>query len=91
MSSFHAGISSIANKSVTTIEDYSTGLRGLPVSDVVKFYYCGADASGSVVVRPSGTEPKLKAYISVTAANEKIAKAVENEIVLDIEQRIHDC
>lgn len=39
----------------------------LPASDVLKFEL--AD-NGSVVIRPSGTEPKLKVYISV-AANTK--------------------
>ena len=37
------------------------GIGGLPPSDVVRLHLDG----GRVVVRPSGTEPKLKAYIEV--------------------------
>ena len=34
----------------------------------------------SIVVRPSGTEPKLKTYISVSAENKEAAEKVEEEI-----------
>ena len=33
-----------------------------------------------VCIRPSGTEPKLKAYISVNAADRAEASAVEKQI-----------
>lgn len=34
----------------------------------------------SIVVRPSGTEPKLKTYISVSAENKAAAEKVEVEV-----------
>ena len=40
--------------------DYMTGVNGLPSSDVVEFRL---PRGRKIVVRPSGTEPKLKAYL----------------------------
>lgn len=62
MAEFNKRLDTIAGMKVTKTEDYSQGLNGLPKSDVLKFYYEDASdkkpVSGSVVVRPSGTEPK---------------------------------
>ena len=82
MHTFHAGLDTVGGETVIKTEDYSQGLNGLPKSDVLKYY----TESGSVVIRPSGTEPKLKAYISVTAANKEAAEAVEQRISADLEK-----
>lgn len=58
--------------------DYSLGLDGLPKSDVLKYLL---EDNCSVVVRPSGTEPKMKTYISVSAENKDAAEAMEKRIV----------
>ena len=66
-------------------KDYSLGLEDLPKSNVIKFYL---DGESTVTLRPSGTEPKLKVYISVRAADresadrktEKIKSAAERII-----------
>ena len=73
---------------MTRTEDYSLGLNGLPKSDVLKFFYEGEGVSGSVVVRPSGTEPKLKLYISVTTTDREAAEAIEKNIVADLEKKL---
>ena len=87
MAEFHRGLDSIAGMPVLHTENYSTGLNGLPPSDVLKYYYRGSEAEGSVVIRPSGTEPKLKAYISVTAVDEAKAGEIEAAITADLETR----
>lgn len=48
--------------SITQVEDYKEGLHGLPSSNVL--LYRLSDQS-KIIVRPSGTEPKLKIYGSV--------------------------
>jgi phosphoglucomutase len=40
------------------------------------------------VVRPSGTEPKLKTYISVTAPDPATADAIETRLSSDLEKII---
>ena len=64
MKKFHAGVEKFGNRKVIKTLDYSQGLDGLPKSDVLKSLLEG---NSSVVVRPSGTEPKLKAYISISS------------------------
>ncbi len=88
MAAFRAGLDSIAGMKVERVEDYSRGFNGLPPSDVLKYFYKGEQASGSVVIRPSGTEPKLKAYISVTAEKREAAEKVEAAIKIDLEKKL---
>ena len=84
MEAFHQGLDSIAGQEVIKTEDYSKGLNGLPKSDVLKFY----TKDISVVVRPSGTEPKLKTYVSVVADNRENAMAVESEIMAELSGKL---
>ena len=46
---------------VVSVTDLAGGSSGLPPSDVLTYRLAG----GRVVVRPSGTEPKIKAYLEV--------------------------
>lgn len=77
MKRFHQGMTEFGDKKIENTLDYSQGLNGLPKSDVLKFLIEG---NSSVVVRPSGTEPKLKVYISISANSMETAKAEEQKI-----------
>ena len=61
----------LAGEPVTGMVDYQQEGTGLPRSNVLQFQ----TASGKLLVRPSGTEPKIKLYLSGRAATmEKAAK-----------------
>ncbi len=85
MASLRSGITSVAGKNVKTLNDYSKGIDGLPKSDVLKFFLEG---NCSVVVRPSGTEPKLKLYISVSEKDKEKAGEVEAKIAEEFKAKI---
>ena len=77
MQAFRGDIKAFGGKKVVKLLDYASGLEGLPKSDVLKFLL---EDNCSIVVRPSGTEPKLKTYISVSAENKENAEKMEAEI-----------
>ncbi|WP_448809321.1 phospho-sugar mutase [Agromyces bauzanensis] len=56
---------------VERIEDLTHGFGALPPSDVLRIVLEGG---GRVMVRPSGTEPKLKVYIDAVGAEGTVAE-----------------
>lgn len=62
----------IAGCAVERMVDYGPGGNGLPPADVLEFRLAGG---GKLIVRPSGTEPKVKLYLSVRGASQKDADA----------------
>jgi phosphoglucomutase len=70
MAAFRRNFLEIAGRKVEAVRDYISGIDSLPPSDVLKYSLSGGV---SLVVRPSGTEPKLKVYLSVSAKNQEAA------------------
>ncbi|MFD8981827.1 phospho-sugar mutase [Streptomyces sp. NPDC059564] len=55
---------SLAGLRVVSAEDLSVGSAALPPTDGLRYHLDG-DHKARVIVRPSGTEPKLKCYLEV--------------------------
>ncbi|MFD5215966.1 phospho-sugar mutase [Microbacterium sp. NPDC058345] len=68
---------SFGARAVAKAEDLAAGAAGLPAGDVLR--YALADGS-RVIVRPSGTEPKLKVYIDARGETAELARAAVAEI-----------
>lgn len=85
MEFFRRGLPEIGGKKVVEFLDYSKGVDGLPKADVLKFVL---EDNCSVIVRPSGTEPKLKTYLTVSAANKELAQELEQKIDVALKKYI---
>jgi phosphomannomutase len=56
----------LAGRRVTGIDDLAKGIDGLPPTDGVRLRF----DDGHVIVRPSGTEPKLKCYLEYISSDD---------------------
>lgn len=70
----------IAGSKVEAVVDYATCVNGLPAADVIEF---DLEGGNKAIVRPSGTEPKIKLYIFAkgedTAAADALIAAIEED------------
>ena len=85
---------SIGGAEVTEVRDYQTSVAknllsgtkttiDLPKSNVLEFVM---GDMGSVIARPSGTEPKVKFYYTAFASNEQDAKTLLDAMVAQMSQ-----
>ena len=84
----------IGGAQVTVVRDYRSGISedvvsglqthiDLPRSNVLEFVLGN---KGSVIVRPSGTEPKVKFYFTAIEQDEESAKALLNRMRAQMEK-----
>ncbi|MEQ1736665.1 MAG: phospho-sugar mutase [Rhodoglobus sp.] len=74
----------VGAQSVASIDDFIDGFGEFPPGDILRFHF---DNGARVIVRPSGTEPKLKAYIdaSSTDGDATTRQATAAAIVADLD------
>ena len=65
--------SELAGRAVEVVVDYEGGVNGLPSANVVEF---DVEGGNKVIVRPSGTEPKIKLYVFAKDADRAAADAL---------------
>ena len=81
-------VESITDYKASVCKDLTTGGEtavDLPKSNVLQYRLAGED---SVIVRPSGTEPKIKIYITSVADTRENAQAKADAIAKDMEKRL---
>lgn len=80
-----AAPSAIGGFAVEKVVDYNVGVNGLPASNVVEF---DLEGGHKAIVRPSGTEPKIKVYVFAVAESAEAASVVADAIVSDMSCRM---
>ncbi|WP_418861246.1 phospho-sugar mutase [Slackia isoflavoniconvertens] len=65
--------SELAGRAVEAVVDYEGGVNGLPSANVVEF---DVEGGNKVIVRPSGTEPKIKLYVFAKDVDRAAADAL---------------
>ncbi|MDL2235002.1 phospho-sugar mutase [Christensenellaceae bacterium OttesenSCG-928-L17] len=87
----------LAGVRVLVVEDYKAGIKTraggaqepllLPKTDMLRFVL---ENDAWIAVRPSGTEPKLKMYVAVTAKKEESANILCDTILQQMDQLLND-
>ena len=74
----------VGGLAVTNIDDLADG-GPLPPSDVLIYALDG----GRLIIRPSGTEPKVKAYVEAVAATSEAADELIDRVVADAKKLLN--
>ena len=67
----------IAGRAVTSIDDLAAPTDGLPPTDGLRIWL---DGGVRIIIRPSGTEAKMKCYIEVIEKDSKTAQVVLDQL-----------
>ena len=79
------GLADYEKKTDTDILTGKVSEITLPKSDVIQFRL---ENGASVIIRPSGTEPKIKAYYTTVGATHEEAKALSDVIAADFKAKL---
>ncbi len=85
-------LTTIGSYEIVALEDYKDLTKtdlitknvekiNLPSSNILIYYTKSGD---QIIIRPSGTEPKIKVYFSIKGEDENMAKSVKEKIDVDI-------
>jgi phosphomannomutase len=72
-------------RAVTRLDDFQEGVEGFPKDDIIRLML---DDGSRVIVRPSGTEPKLKIYIDTTGETRADAERTLSEVDSDLRELV---
>ena len=73
----------LANKTIKAVTDYNNGLNNLPKANVLQYI---TEDDCSIIIRPSGTEQKLKVYINIKAKHKIDAEIAEKAIIKELNE-----
>ena len=72
MENLRRGVTAFGDYKVISSLDYEKGVGDLPKANVLQYKL---DDRASVIIRPSGTEPKIKVYVSTVGTSREDAEA----------------
>lgn len=86
MEGFRANpLNKIAGYALEQFVDYQPGVNGLPSANVLEY---NLEGGNKVIVRPSGTEPKVKVYLFTVGESAAAAEAIADALAKDMTQRM---
>ena len=83
MNNFRTDFANFGTYKIEKVIDYNNGIDGLPKSNVLKMFLTDGF---TLVIRPSGTEPKIKVYISIKGDSIEANDAKYNSLIKEINE-----
>ncbi|MBR6736914.1 MAG: phospho-sugar mutase [Clostridia bacterium] len=84
----NTSLKEVEGEKISAVRDYLSGVRTLSSKETEKLDISGVNCiyyelekGGFICLRPSGTEPKLKVYYSVTASDAESATELVNKLI----------
>ena len=70
-------VTEIGNQAIRKADDFETGVGDYPKENILRYYL---EDGSRVIIRPSGTEPKIKIYLDTVGATNEQAQASLEEL-----------